>query len=321
MPPTVGKRRKCADAAEKRLKGAGSEDVGDGATQASEVKLTLYGQHDQSKTLVMTMSAPSSDEEECAITCLPIKDSDIMDLFEHDEAREELQKALEGASIVKNRPELCKATLPCNHSFHGLSLVYHFIRTEMKCPVCRAGLEMPIATKSFKNHAWFSALHRRSVGMAVKESWEGFEFESSSSDEDEDWASNEAELRRLQMEIDASFRNIEERMADFRRMMRNPPMSQAPRAGRSGASGSNAGGQRLPPASGNAGGLNVADEPVAAVPAGPQPVRPTRARTRASSESAGVRSRQRQSRVSRAAAATVEHYRARAGPASECAQQ
>lgn len=43
------------------------------------------------------------------------------------------------ADAVQGQPELTKATLPCGHGFHALSLLYFMAKCEMTCPCCRQG--------------------------------------------------------------------------------------------------------------------------------------------------------------------------------------
>lgn len=57
------------------------------------------------------------------------------------------------AELFEKAPLLNKATIKqCGHSFHAISLVYHFLRNSMACPVCRCGdINFPMSFKSFGN--------------------------------------------------------------------------------------------------------------------------------------------------------------------------
>lgn len=101
---------------------------------------------------------------------MPIKESSILDMFSDDVSNmEELKRAFQEASIVPGRPELTKACLDCGHCFHAYSLVYHFMRSGMLCPVCRKGIDLPLAARTFDKQPWFNALLKRLVMALLKE--------------------------------------------------------------------------------------------------------------------------------------------------------
>ena len=58
-------------------------------------------------------------------------------------------------------PQINKAVIAeCGHCFHALSLVYHFLRNSMACPMCRHGDCMsPLAVSSFPRNETVSELH------------------------------------------------------------------------------------------------------------------------------------------------------------------
>jgi hypothetical protein len=59
----------------------------------------------------------------------------------------------ENTPLFDKAPNVNKATIKeCGHSFHAISLVYHFLRNSMACPVCRCGdINFPMSFKSFSN--------------------------------------------------------------------------------------------------------------------------------------------------------------------------
>jgi hypothetical protein len=71
----------------------------------------------------VTLSVPSADEE-CPLTLEPISQSKLECL---------------DAPFVTDRPLHTKLTLPCGHSFHALTLIYSWCKSDMRCPFCRAG--------------------------------------------------------------------------------------------------------------------------------------------------------------------------------------
>jgi hypothetical protein len=45
-----------------------------------------------------------------------------------------------GKPFLKKHPEICVATLPCGHRFSALGIMYHFVLLDMRCPLCRDGV-------------------------------------------------------------------------------------------------------------------------------------------------------------------------------------
>lgn len=78
--------------------------------------------------IVLKLTAPEPDEE-CSITMEPMSDYRLPFIPEKFKQHH----------LIKDRPALTKATLPCGHSFSALALVYHFLKNSMTCPCCRAG--------------------------------------------------------------------------------------------------------------------------------------------------------------------------------------
>lgn len=62
---------------------------------------------------------------ECPITMERFKDSEV--------------DFLPGARVVRSKPELCVARLPCGHCAGAVPLMYHMLVSGMSCPLCRAG--------------------------------------------------------------------------------------------------------------------------------------------------------------------------------------
>lgn len=65
--------------------------------------------------------------DECAISCDNIRDAKLDWMPEGMDAFTPYDSSLK------------KATLPCKHSFAVAPLAYHFIKNQMRCPVCRNG--------------------------------------------------------------------------------------------------------------------------------------------------------------------------------------
>lgn len=59
---------------------------------------------------------------------------------------------LEGEVLCPDQPDLCIATLPCKHSFNAVGIIYHFAMSNMRCPVCRQGLNKKLRMTSIPSH-------------------------------------------------------------------------------------------------------------------------------------------------------------------------
>lgn len=67
-------------------------------------------------------------------------------------------------SLFPLHPDINMATIrPCNHTFHAVSLIYHFLRNTMSCPICRNGsTKFPLSTtRSWGDNKLVRKLHRR----------------------------------------------------------------------------------------------------------------------------------------------------------------
>jgi hypothetical protein len=53
-----------------------------------------------------------------------------------------------GQPFLKKQPELCVATLSCGHRFSALGIMYHFVLLDMRCPLCRDGVNKRARVRS-----------------------------------------------------------------------------------------------------------------------------------------------------------------------------
>lgn len=83
------------------------------------------------KSLLLLLSKPATEDEECSIAMEPISEYRLP--FLPEGSRHE--------SVWEDKPSLTKASLPCGHGFNALALMYHLSRNGMTCPICRAGHE------------------------------------------------------------------------------------------------------------------------------------------------------------------------------------
>ena len=88
--------------------------------------LLVRGDKTDSMPLPLELSEPQPGEE-CCIAMEAIDTHRVDWLGEGEQA------------VVAGQPHLTKATLPCGHGFHALTLLYHFAKNEMTCPCCRQG--------------------------------------------------------------------------------------------------------------------------------------------------------------------------------------
>jgi hypothetical protein len=58
----------------------------------------------------------------------------------------------ESQTLFKGRVKYTKATLECGHSFNALAVLYHFVRSGMKCPCCREGHADKLSDTSIPEH-------------------------------------------------------------------------------------------------------------------------------------------------------------------------
>jgi hypothetical protein len=84
--------------------------------------LSSRGSTARRHSVLITLSIPT-DDEECPLTLESIAESNL--------------PCLPGVSFLRERPLHTKLTLPCNHSFSAISLVYSFCKNSMTCPCCR----------------------------------------------------------------------------------------------------------------------------------------------------------------------------------------
>lgn len=101
-------------------------EVSEGKAKSLELSVWPESQTQSSGNIVIKLVEPS-DDEECIITVEKMKDYFLEDF--------------PNVTVSKDHPEFKKAVLPCGHAFCGMALVKHFLTTNMKCPVCRGGLD------------------------------------------------------------------------------------------------------------------------------------------------------------------------------------
>lgn len=83
----------------------------------------LYDEH-QDHVAPVWFSRPES-EETCALTLQSLQEDSI--------------DVLPGCTFFPHLPQLTKVTLSCGHTFGAMSLIYYWLRSCMRCPVCRRG--------------------------------------------------------------------------------------------------------------------------------------------------------------------------------------
>jgi hypothetical protein len=92
----------------------------------------LYAQ--SGRKLDVKLEVPTADEE-CPLTLSPMV----------DDALECLQPT---TTYLTAFPDVKKMVLPCGHSFGALNILYHFLRRNMLCPCCRAGINSRLSSRS-----------------------------------------------------------------------------------------------------------------------------------------------------------------------------
>ena len=90
----------------------------------------LYAQN--GRMMSVKLEVPAADEE-CPLTLSPIA----------DDALECLQPT---TVYLTAFPDVKKMVLPCGHAFGALSVLYHFLRRNMLCPCCRAGIDSKLSS-------------------------------------------------------------------------------------------------------------------------------------------------------------------------------
>jgi hypothetical protein len=106
--------------------------------QRSLITLEVRGGDKEANVMALELSEPQPGEE-CCIAM------DLMATHRVEWMGEQ--------TVVVGQPHLTKATLPCGHGFHALTLLYHFAKNEMTCPCCRHGFaRQPMAWASLPPH-------------------------------------------------------------------------------------------------------------------------------------------------------------------------
>ena len=88
-------------------------------------------------SVTVTLSIPEEDDE-CPLTLDLISESKLSFLPE--------------SPFLLDRPQHCKLTLPCGHSFSALTLIYNYCKNYMVCPCCRAGKEERMDVSCLPRH-------------------------------------------------------------------------------------------------------------------------------------------------------------------------
>ena len=82
--------------------------------------------------------AAATDADMCPLTMGPASEDEL--------------DFLPGATYLPSLPHIRLMTLPCQHSFGAMSLLYHFAMHNMLCPCCRRGVGGRIAASSIPAH-------------------------------------------------------------------------------------------------------------------------------------------------------------------------
>jgi len=64
----------------------------------------------------------------------------------------DFENGLEDSHYFPDDPEICKAVLPCGHSFSLLLLMFHFLCNSMQCPTCRRVFGSKMSLDSVPSH-------------------------------------------------------------------------------------------------------------------------------------------------------------------------
>lgn len=105
-------------------------------------------------------------------------DADTCPLTMGPAAEDELD-FLPGVTYLPGLAHVRLMTLPCQHAFGAMSLIYHFARQRMLCPCCRRGVDSPVASACLPQH-FRSAMKQRVDASALAERREQLEEDSES---------------------------------------------------------------------------------------------------------------------------------------------
>lgn len=94
--------------------------------------------HDAEHSKIKVKITIPDSTEECPLTLNPIQNDEL--------------PFLQGVTFSKSYTNHKKMTLPCNHSFGAMALIYHFARNKVECPLCRAGKSHRLDTRSIPLH-------------------------------------------------------------------------------------------------------------------------------------------------------------------------
>ena len=68
-----------------------------------------------------------------------VSDTDTCAIW-HERFQDVELEIAKGEPFLKQQSDMCVATLPCGHRFSALGIMYHFVLLDMRCPLCRDGI-------------------------------------------------------------------------------------------------------------------------------------------------------------------------------------
>ena len=112
----------------------------------------------------MRLTAPT-DADTCPLTMGPAAEDEL--------------DFLPGVTYLQGLPHVRLMTLPCQHAFGAMSLIYHFARQRMLCPCCRRGVDSPVSSACLPQH-FRTAMKQRVDASALAEQREQLEEDAES---------------------------------------------------------------------------------------------------------------------------------------------
>jgi hypothetical protein len=89
------------------------------------------------RSIKVSLCVPDADEE-CPLTLDKISESKL--------------EFLPSTTFLKHSPFHTKILLPCGHGFHAMALIYHWCKSTMLCPCCRAGIKRRASIDCLPEH-------------------------------------------------------------------------------------------------------------------------------------------------------------------------
>lgn len=117
---------------------------------------TKAGRRGQTFRIALTSVDTLGKDEE---NCCPI----TLDTFQNSDV-----DFLPGERIIRNKPELCIAVLPCGHKCGAVPVLYHMLISGVKCPMCRQGPGLPMRFKCVPPHLR-DAMHKQETRIRREE--------------------------------------------------------------------------------------------------------------------------------------------------------